>query len=105
MRFMWKASYTAEGARGVLKDGGSARRKAIQEMATGLGGSIDSFYFAFGEADAIVIGEAPDTATAAAISMAVGASGAASIETVVLLTPEEIDQAAKLSPSYRPPGG
>jgi uncharacterized protein with GYD domain len=105
MRYLWKASYTAEGARGLLKDGGSARRAAIQQMAESMGGSVESFYFAFGEDDVYVIADAPDNATAAAISLAVGASGAVSIETVVLLTAEEVDEAAKKTVAYRAPGG
>ncbi len=104
MRYLLKASYTAAGAKGVLEEGGTARRTTIENLAAGMGGSIETFDFAFGDTDVYVIAEMPDHATAAAISMAVGASGAASIETVVLVTPEEIDEAAKKSVGYRPPG-
>jgi uncharacterized protein with GYD domain len=103
-RYLYKASYTAEGAKGVLKEGGSSRRAAISEMAEKAGGKVEAFYYAFGDCDVYVIAEAPDNASAASISLAVGASGAARIETVVLLTPEEIDQAAKASVAYRAPG-
>jgi uncharacterized protein with GYD domain len=103
-RYLYKASYTAEGARGLLKEGGSGRRAAISEMAEKAGGKVEAFYYAFGDCDVYVIAEAPDNASAASISLAVGASGAARLETVVLLSPEEIDEAAKASVSYRPPG-
>jgi len=103
-KYLWKVSYTAEGAKGVLKEGGSSRRDMVAAMAKGMGGSMDAFYFAFGEDDVYVIADAPDNATAASISMSVAAGGAASIETVVLLSPEEIDEAAKKSVPYRRPG-
>jgi uncharacterized protein with GYD domain len=102
-KYLWKVSYTAEGAKGVLKEGGSSRRDMVAKMSKDMGGSMDAFYFAFGEDDVYVIAEAPDNATAAAISMAVGAGGAATIETVVLLSPEEIDEAAKKTVPYRAP--
>jgi uncharacterized protein with GYD domain len=73
-------------------------------MAEGLGGRLESFHFAFGETDAYVVLDMPDNRTAAAASLAVNAAGAATSEVVVLLTPEDIDEAAKLSVDYRPPG-
>ena len=103
-KYLWKASYSAEGMRGVLKEGGTGRRAAIEKLAANLGGSIDAFYFAFGGADVYVIADIPDNVTAAAIAMTVGAAGAASIETIVLLTPEEVDAATQKTVEYRPPG-
>jgi len=103
-KFLVKARYTAEGARGVQSAGGSSRRDAIAKMAEGLGGSLESFYFAFGETDAYVVLDMPDNRAAAAATSAVGASGAASSEVVVLITPEDVDAAAELSVDYRPPG-
>jgi uncharacterized protein with GYD domain len=103
-RYMLKARYTEEGVKGVAKGGGSARRAAVQETLEGLGGSLESFYFAFGPHDAFVIADLPDNTTAAAIALTVGASGAASVETVTLLTPEEVDAAAEKSVDYSPPG-
>ena len=103
-KFLVKASYSAEGAKGVQSAGGSSRRGAIAEMAKGLGGSVESFYFAFGETDAYVVLDLPDNRSAAAASMAVNAAGAATSEVVVLLSPEDVDEAAKLSVDYRSPG-
>jgi uncharacterized protein with GYD domain len=103
-KFLVKASYTAEGAKGVQSAGGTSRRESVAKMAEGLGGSVESFYFAFGETDAYVILDLPDNRTAAAASIAVNTSGGAASEVVVLLTPEDIDEAAKLSVDYRPPG-
>ena len=104
-KFLVKASYTTEGAKGIQSGGGTARRDAIVKMADGLGGSLESFYFAFGETDAYVVLDLPDNRAAAAASIAVGAAGAAASEVVVLLTPEDVDAAAGLSVDYRPPGG
>lgn len=67
-------------------------------------GKVESFYFAFGDIDAYVIADAPDAQTAAAMSLAVNATGAVHLRTTVLLTPEEMDAAMKKSVSYRPPG-
>ena len=103
-KFLVKASYTAEGTKGVQSAGGTARRDVVAKMAQGLGGSVECFYFAFGETDAYVVLDLPDNRSAAAASLAVTASGGATSEIVVLLTPEEIDEAAKLSVDYRPPG-
>jgi uncharacterized protein with GYD domain len=103
-KYLVKASYTAEGGRGVQGGGGTSRRDVVAKMAEGLGGSLESFYFAFGETDAYVVLDLPDNRTAAAASLAVNAAGGASSEVVVLLTPEDIDAAAKLSVDYRPPG-
>jgi uncharacterized protein with GYD domain len=103
-KFLVKASYTVEGAKGVQSAGGTSRRDAVAKMADGLGGKLESFYFAFGDTDAYVVLDLPDNRTAAAASVAVSSSGGATSEVVVLLTPEDIDAAAELSVDYRPPG-
>lgn len=103
-KFLVTASYTGEGAKGVQSAGGTSRRDAVAKMAEGLGGSLESFYFAFGETDAYVALNLPDNRSAAAASIAVNAAGGATSEVVVLLTPDEIDAAAELSVDYRPPG-
>jgi len=103
-KYLIQASYTVDGIQGLLKDGGSKRKAAAEQAIKGLGGSIEAFYFAFGDADAVVIADAPDNQTAAAVSLAVTASGAVRTKITVLMTPEEMDQAAKKSVSYRPPG-
>jgi uncharacterized protein with GYD domain len=104
-KFLVKASYTASGTKGVQSGGGTARREAVAKMAEGLGGSLESFYFAFGETDAYVVLDLPDNQTAAAASIAVKTAGGANSEVIVLLTPEEVDAASKMSVDYRPPGG
>jgi uncharacterized protein with GYD domain len=103
-KYLVEASYTREGVAGVLAKGGSARRDAIAEMAAGLGGRLESFYFGFGDRDAFVIVDVPDDEAAAAVAMTVNAAGGATARTTVLLTPEQIDEAAKRSVDYRPPG-
>jgi uncharacterized protein with GYD domain len=103
-KFLFEAKYTPEGAKGIIKEGGSARRAAIEKAVTGLGGRLEAFYFAFGGVDAYVIVDLPDNATAAAMALAVGQSGLASTKTVVLLTMEEADAATKKSVTYRGPG-
>ncbi len=103
-KYLVKASYTTEGAQGVQSAGGTSRRDAVAKMAEGLGGRLESFYFGFGETDAYVVLDLPDNRTAAAASIAVNTSGGATSEVVVLLTPEVVDEAAKMSVDYRAPG-
>ena len=103
-KYLVSASYTAEGAKGLLKDGGTKRRQAAEEAVKSVGGKLEAFYFAFGDSDAFIIVDAPDHATIAATSLAINASGAVRTKTVVLLTPEEIDQAIKKGMTYRAPG-
>lgn len=103
-KYLLKASYNAEGVRGVMKEGGTRREAAARALVESLGGKIDGFYFAHGDADAIVICDFPDTAHALAGVMAVNASGLVTASTTPLITPAEIDAAAKLTGKYRAPG-
>ena len=103
-KFLIVASYTSPGVKGVIAKGGTARREAVEAMVADLGGHVESFYFAFGEGDAFVTVDLPDNVGAAALGLAVGASGMATTRTTVLLTPEEIDLAAGVSVNYAPPG-
>jgi uncharacterized protein with GYD domain len=103
-KYLLKASYTPEGIRGVLKGGGTARRAAVEQTVASLGGRVEAFYFAFGERDAYTVVDVPGNAEMAAMALSIGATGAVDVETVVLLTPEEIDQATHASVTYSPPG-
>jgi uncharacterized protein with GYD domain len=105
-KYLLIASYTPEGAKGVLAKGGSARREAATKAVTSAGGKVEAFYFGFGSDDAYVLVDYPDNASAAATSLTVSAGGAVQVRTVVLMTPEEMDEAATKSKSveYIPPG-
>ena len=98
------ANYVGEGIKGLLKDGGSARQAAVEKLVGSLGGSVESMYYAFGETDLYIIADMPDNASMTALALTVGASGAVTLTTTVLMTPAEVDEAAKKSPDYRPPG-
>jgi uncharacterized protein with GYD domain len=104
-KFLVRASYTAAGAAGVLKEGGSARAKAVETLAKSVGGSVESMYWAFGADDFFCICEMPDAAAAAALSLTVGASGAANVTTAQLLSAADVDDVVKRRVEYRPPGG
>lgn len=103
-KFLFEASYTPDGIKGVQSAGGSSRRDAVAQVAESVGGQLESFYFAFGERDAYVIVELPDNESAAAVALTVNAAGGATVRTVVLLAPDEVDAAAKRSVDYQPPG-
>ena len=103
-KFMLKVSYNAEGVRAVVKQGGTARVAAARALIESLGGSMESFYFAMGGDDAIVIVDMPDTTAALAASMAVNASGTVTGSFVQLVTAAEVDAATRVSTAaYKPP--
>jgi uncharacterized protein with GYD domain len=103
-KFMIRVNYTIDGAKGLIKDGGSMRRSVAQKAVESVGGRVESFYFAFGDTDAFIVADFPDAASAAAIALMVSAGGGASVKTTVLMTPEEVDEAVRKSPLYTAPG-
>jgi uncharacterized protein with GYD domain len=103
-KYLIEASYTGDGVKGVLKEGGSARRAAVEQLVKAAGGTVESYYFVFGEDDVIVVVDLPDNATMAAVSLAISATGSVTTAVRVLLTPEEIDVAAHKTVNYRAPG-
>lgn len=103
-KYLFEASYTAEGLSGLRRAGAASRVEAISDMCTELGGSLDSFLFAFGDVDAFVVCDLPDDEAAAAAAFTVGANSTVSVRTVKLLTVEEADAALGRSVAYRPPG-
>ncbi len=103
-KYLFEGKYTPEGVKGVMHDGGSGRRAAVEKAIAGLGGRLEVFYFGFGGADVYAIADLPDNAAAAAMALTVGQSGLASTNTVVLMTVEEVDAATKKSVAYRGPG-
>ena len=105
-KFLIEASYSQAGLKALVKDGGTGRRAVVEAAVKALGGHLDMFYFAFGTSDIYAVVDAPDNITAAAFALAVGGTGvAAHLRTIVLLTPDEVDHAAKKSASagYRAP--
>ena len=103
-KYLVTGRYSPDGVKGVLKSGGTARTKAVGEAVKGIGGSIESFYFAFGKDDVFVVVDVPDNVAAAALAMGVSATGLVGVRMTVLLTPAEIDDAAKRQVAYTPPG-
>ena len=104
-KYLWKVSYSSDGLKGLVKEGGTKRRAAVDRLTEGLGGKLESFYYALGDDDAFVIVDLPDNISAVAVSLAVNSVGAVQIKTVPLLSPEELDEASKKSVDYTPPGG
>jgi uncharacterized protein with GYD domain len=102
-RFLFEASYTVDGLKGLRRQGGSGRRAAVAKAAQSVGGRLEHFYFAFGDHDAFAVADLPNNESAAAFALAVSEAGGARVWTVVLLTAEEVDAAAKHSVEYQPP--
>lgn len=103
-KFLIEASYTAEGLRGLAKDKASGRQAAITQALAAVGGKLEAVYYAFGNSDVFVIFECPDNISAAALSLAVSATGLVRTKTTPLLTVEEADKALGKSVKYRAPG-
>ncbi len=103
-KYLFAANYSVDGLNGLMKDGGTGRRAAIEELLKSVNGTLESLYYAFGGTDAYLVVDVPSNEAAAAVAMVVGAAGGASVETTVLLTPEQVDAARSLTPQYRPPG-
>jgi uncharacterized protein with GYD domain len=103
-KYMVQASYVGEGLKGLLNEGGTKRRETVAKAIEGMGGTLESFYFAYGDYDVVGIVDMPDNVSSVAFSLMVNASGVIKAKTTVLLTPEEIDQATKKTVDFRPPG-
>ncbi len=104
-KYLFTGRYNTEGAKGLMADGGSGRRKAVEALAESVGGSVESMYFALGKDDVFLIADLPSNEAATAVALTVGSSGAVKVRTTVLMTTAEVDEAVKQSPAYRPPGG
>jgi uncharacterized protein with GYD domain len=103
-KYLFYGSYTPEGLSGLLQEGGASRREAAAQVMESVGGTLEAYYFAFGDYDFYAIADMPDNVSTTAASLVVNGSGAINVKTVVLLTPEEIDGAVNMTVSYRPPG-
>lgn len=103
-KYLIQASYTVEGVSGLLKEGGSGRKKAVESAVKKLGGKLEAFYYAFGETDVFSIVELPDASAATSLALTVAKSGSVRIKTTVLITPDEVDKAVKKTVTYRAPG-
>lgn len=104
-KYLVHGNYLQEGLKGLMQDGGSRRREAVENLVGSLGGTVEACYFAFGSTDIFVVVDMPNNTATAAASLVASSTGAVATSVTVLLTPEEIDDAVKMSPDYRPPGG
>jgi uncharacterized protein with GYD domain len=103
-KYLFHGSFSADGLRGIMKDGAASRPKAVEALAASVGGTLESYYFAFGDDSYFVVVDLPNDEAAAACAMVVGSSGALTNSTIKLLTPDQVDAAMRLSPAYRAPG-
>ena len=103
-KYLVRGNYVGDGVKGLMEEGGTRRMEAARAAIESVGGSLDCMYFAFGDVDIYGICEFPDDASAAAFSLVVNASGAVTGSVMPLMSPEDIDAAAAMTPSYRPPG-
>jgi uncharacterized protein with GYD domain len=102
-KYLVQGSYIGEGVQALRKEGGSSRRAVVEKACASVGGALEAYYFAFGDTDVVAIMDLPDNITAAGVALLIGASGKVTVKTTVLLSPEDVDSAAKVSADYRPP--
>ncbi len=103
-KYLFQANYEGDGIKGLMREGGTKRRDAVVEALKSVGGSLESFYYAFGETDVLGVFEIPDQANAAALSLIINSTGSVKLHLKPLMTPEDLDEAARKTPSYRAPG-
>lgn len=103
-KYLVEVNYVGEGIKGLQKEGGTKRRAAVDKLFESMGARVEAFYYAFGDTDLYIIADCPDNITVSALALTVNAAGAAACRTTVLITPEEVDEAVKKTPSYRAPG-
>jgi uncharacterized protein with GYD domain len=103
-RYLFEATYTVRGEEGVRAKGGTDRRDAWADTVRSVGGDVECLYFEFGDRDVLSIVDLPDDEAAAAVALIANASGGVQTKTTVLLTPEQVDEAADRGVTYRPPG-
>ena len=103
-KYLIQGSYSNEGLKGLLEEGGSKRREAAEQATKRAGGRLEAFYYAFGKNDFVIIVDLPGNVDATALSLTANASGAVNSRITVLITPEEVDQATKKTVKFRPPG-
>lgn len=103
-KYLVQGNYLDEGVKGLLREGGSSRRAVIEKLFESVGGKVEALYYAFGDTDIFVIADVPENVGMATLSLTVNATGLVTAKSTVLLTAEEIDDAAKMTVTYRPPG-
>ncbi|MYA35969.1 MAG: GYD domain-containing protein [Gammaproteobacteria bacterium] len=103
-KYLFRTSYTQAGVEGLIREGGTGRRDALRQTVEGLGGALESFYYAFGDDDLLLIVDLPNDEAATAFSMFVSAAGALTVSCTVLITPESVDGAISKNVAYRKPG-
>ena len=103
-KFLWHGSYTERGAKALADEGGTKRRAGVERAVAAMGGKLEAMYFAFGDDDYYAIVDMPDNVSGAAVSLATALAGAVRLKTVVLLTAEDLDEAARRAHEYQGPG-
>ena len=103
-KYLFEANYVGDGIKGLMREGGTKRRDAVVEALKSVGGTLECFYYAFGDTDVLGVFDIPDQANAVALSLMINSTGAVSLTLKPLMTLEDLDAAASKTPSYRPPG-
>ncbi|MET4093867.1 GYD domain-containing protein [Arthrobacter sp. UYCu712] len=103
-KYLFEANYVGDGIKGLMREGGTKRREALVEALNSVGGTLESFYYAFGDTDVLGVFEIPDQSDAAALSLMINSTGSVNVHLKPLMTPEDLDKAARKTLSYRAPG-
>jgi uncharacterized protein with GYD domain len=103
-KYLFEANYVGEGIKGLMREGGTKRRDALVDALKSVGGTLECMYYAFGHTDVLGVFDVPSDADAAALSLMINSTGNVNVRFKPLMTPEDIDEAAKKTPTYRAPG-
>ena len=74
-KFMYSGSYTSDGVKGLLKEGGTARRDETTRIVESLGGKLEAYYWCYGSTDFLAIMDFPDHTTVTGMALNIAASG------------------------------
>jgi uncharacterized protein with GYD domain len=111
-KYLLQGKYTQQGVQGLRATdpptpgyySPTERVTRVTEDIVRAGGSVDAYYFAFGDVDIVIIADFPDHASVTAFTLAVNELGTTSMTTTVLILPSEVDHAIALPGNVRPPG-
>ena len=96
-KFMYSGNYTKRGIKGLLKDGGTARKEETVRLVESLGGKVEAYYWCYGRTDFITIMDFPDHTTVTGMALNIAASGTFTGNLTPLISVEEMDEMVKVS--------
>ena len=105
--YLYIGSYSAEGRKGLIAEGGSSREAATRALVESVGGKIERYAFAIGPFDFVIVAEMPDDSAALIPPLIANSTGTVSVTTTKLVSPADMDGVARKAQrvTFRKSGG